>query len=263
MSEAAPSVGGGATIDSGSAASTAGIGTPDQADPIVGRIVAASQAGNPSLLLAELDAAAAVLGLRRCVEEIVMPATRRLSPQLPAAGTAAQHDQVGTEAIRTWLGQRSSAAPPPREAGPILLACAPREPLSVGLEALAVLLRWRRWPCWVLGGRVSTVTLTVAAQASGAAGVIVLSTQGRGFAGAVESLRAVDALGVPVFFVGGAFAAEAVRQQLPGRYLGAHWGTACDLVIDALQAVPTAGSDQPTSGVQPREWDSGHHLPLR
>ena len=71
-----------------------------------------------------------------------------------------------------------------------------------------LLLRFQRWPCRVLGARVSAFTLTVAAQAADAAGVVVMSTESRARPHAVDSLRAVDALGIPVFFAGDAFDTE-------------------------------------------------------
>lgn len=141
---------------------------------------------------------------------------------------------MATEAIRTWLNHRGSFAPPPQEIGPILLACGPRDRDTVGLESLALLLRFHRWPCRVLGARISTFTLTIATQAADAVGVVVMSTESRGLQQAVAALLAVDALGIPVFFAGNAFEPEHSRRQLPGRYLGTRMGGACTQLIDTL-----------------------------
>ena len=108
---------------------------------------------------------------------------------------------------------------------------------------MALLLRFRRWPCQVLGARVSTFTLTIAAQAAAAMGVVVVSTDSRGLQHAIISLRAVDALGVPVFFAGDAFAPGGDRQQLPGHYLGTRLERACALIISSLEPTVLRGSD--------------------
>ena len=143
-----------------------------------------------------------MLGLARCIDEIVMPATRQLRERVATGQLDATQGVMATEAIRTWLNHRGLFAPAPRPIGPILLACGPRDRQLVGLESLALLLRFQRWPCRVLGARVSTFTLTVAAQAADAAGVVVMSTENRARQHAVDSLRAVEAIGIPVFFGG-------------------------------------------------------------
>src|SRR5664279_5312955 len=140
---------------------------------------------------------------------------------------------MASEAIRTWLNHRGSFAPPPQEIGPILLACGPRDRDMVGLESLALLLRFHRWPCRVLGARISTFTLTIAARAADAAGVVVISMESRGLPHAIASLLAVDALGIPVFFAGNAFEPEH-RRQLPRQYLGTRMESACTQLIDTL-----------------------------
>jgi hypothetical protein len=249
VSEAAPSVGGGATIDHPPAGGTTGSGIAAISTPFIGRIVQSSADLDPIGLQAQLDLATSVLGLTRCVDEIVTPAVQALRRLLDAGMRDAAQDRMATEAIRTWLNRRGSLAPPPLEIGPVLLACGPRDPHAVDLETLALLLRFRRRPCWVLGARVSTFTLTIAAQAAGATGVIVLSTETRGLTGAIDSLRAVDALGFPLFYTGSAFEPEPVRRRLPGLYLGNRWGSACDQVIETLdpRGAQAAGSPVPST----------------
>ena len=139
----------------------------------------------------------------------------------------ADQELMATEAMRTWLSLRGSFAPPPLEIGPVLLACGPRDRDTVGLESLALLLRFGRRPCRVLGARVSTFTLTIAAQAAGAVGVVVIATESRGLPQALAAILAVDALGIPVFFAGNAFEPEHRRMHLPGLFLGARMGDAC------------------------------------
>jgi hypothetical protein len=234
LSEAAPSVGGGATIGQSQIAQTAEPDTKAPATQFIHRVLKASHDLDPLGLQAQLDLAVTLLGLARCIDEIVMPAVRHLRRLLATGQRDAAQDLMATEAVRTWLNHRGAFAPSPQEIGPILLACGPRDRQTVGLESLALLLRFQRWPCRVLGARTSTFTLTIAAQAADAMGVVVISTEGRGLQQAIVSLRAVDALGVPVFFGGDAFEPEHGRLQLPGRYLGSGIQGACTLLISTL-----------------------------
>ena len=232
VSEAALSVGGSATTGRSQAAHSVGAEAP--AAPLLRRVLQAAQDLDPVGLQAQLDRAATVLGLARCVDQIVMPGTQELRRLLATGQRDPAQELMATEAVRTWLNHRALFAPPPQEIGPVLLACGPRDRDVIGLESFALLLRHQRWPCRVLGARVPTFTLTIAAQAADAVGVVVISTESRGLPHAVVALRAVDALGIPVFFAGNAFEPEHSRRQLPGRHLGTRMEGACTQLIDAL-----------------------------
>ena len=234
MSEAAPSVGGGAPIGGTEATPAAGEGAEAFAAQLIRRVLKASQDLDPIELQAQLDLATSVFGLARCVDDIVLPATRQLRRLLATGQRGAGQNLMATEAVRTWLNHRGSFAPSPQAIGPIVLACGPRDRNMVDLESLALLLRFRRWPCRVLGARISPFALTIAAQAADATGVVVSSTEVRGRPYAVASLEAVDELDIPVFFAGDAFEPEDSRRQLPGRYLGTSSEGACTLLINTL-----------------------------
>jgi hypothetical protein len=234
LSEAAPSVGGGAPIDQPQPAGTAEVGAEAFAAQLVRRVSQAAQDLDPIELQAQFDLATSVMGLARCVDDIVIPVMRQLRRLLAAGQNDPGQHLMATEAVRTWLNHRGSFAPTPHEMGPILLACGPRDRQMVDLESLALLLRFRRLPCRVLGARVSPFTLTIAVPAADATGVVVSSTDARGRSHAVLSLNAVDALKIPVFFMGDAFDAEDSRRQLPGRYLGTGMQGACALIIDTV-----------------------------
>jgi methylmalonyl-CoA mutase cobalamin-binding subunit len=231
LSEVAPFVGGGATADR---VQTAATDTEAIAAQLVGRVLAASADLDPIALQDKLEVAASFIGLARCIDEIVLPAARELRERVATGQFDATQGITATEAIRTWLNHRGLFAPAPRAIGPILLACGPRDRHQVGLESLALLLRFQRWPCRVLGARTSRFTLTVAAKAADAAGVVVMSGDGRARPQAVDSLRAVDAMDIPVFYGGDAFDTERGRREVPGRYLGAGAATACTLLIESL-----------------------------
>ena len=234
MSELAPSVGGGATTDRSQLSLATGVATETLAAQLIRGIVKASRQLDPLGLQNKLDLALAALGLARCVDEIVMPATRLLRGLLATGHRSADQDLLATEAIRTWLNLQGSYAPAPREHGPILFACGSRETQMVGVESLALLLRFQRRPCQVLGARISTFTLKIAAQAAGAVGVVVTSNDNRGLPRAVVLLRAVDELDIPVFYLGDSFESKSGRAELPGRYLGTSIRGACSSLIDAM-----------------------------
>ncbi len=234
MSDDAPSVGGGATKGQNRVPATAGTGTEAPAGEHICRILQASKDLDPLGLQAQLDQAATLLGLARCVDEIVLPATRQLHQLLATGQRDAAQDLMAAEAVHSWLDHRREFAPPPQEIGPILLACGPRDRDTLVLECLALLLRFQRWPCRVLGARVSTFTLTIAAQAADATGAVVVSTESRNRRQAIVSLTAVHALAIPVFFAGNAFKQQHPRMKLPGRYLGTSIEGACTLLINTL-----------------------------
>jgi len=234
LSEAAQSVGGGAAIGHSQAAHTAVDGVEGLAGQLIRRVLQASQDRDPLDIQVQLDEAAKVLGLAGCLDKIVLPATRQLHQLLTAGQRDGTQDRMATEAVRTWLNHRGAFAPPPQEIGPILLACGPRDRDTIKLESLALLLRFQRWPCRVLGARVPTFNLTVAAQAADASGVVVIANEIRNQRHAIVSVLAVDALGIPVFLGGNAFEAENLPTKLPGRLLGTSLEAACSLLIDTL-----------------------------
>jgi hypothetical protein len=237
LSEAARSVGGGAAIGKSQVAQSAGAGVDASAVQHIRCVLQASKNLDPLRIQAELDLAAKELGLARCVDGIALPAMRQVH-QLVAKGECdVAQDRMAAEAVRTWLNHRAAFAPKPQEIGPILLACGPRDRDTITLESLALLLRFQRWPCRVLGARVPTFTLTIAAQAADATGVVVISTESRNQRQAIVSLRAVDDLGIPVFCAGDAFASELPRPERPWRYLGTSIEGACTLLIESLAPV--------------------------
>ena len=222
LSEAARSVGGGAAIGKNRMAQAAAGGDQASAAQHIRRVLRAAEDLDPLGIQAELDRAAKVLGLARCVDDIVQPAMRQLHQLLATGQYDEAQDRMAAEAVRAWLNHRAAFAPAPQEIGPILLACGPRDRDTIALESLALLLRFQRWPCRVLGARVPTFTLTIAAQAADAAGVVVISTESRNQRQAIVSLQAVDELGIPVFFAGNAFESEHPRTELAGAVSGDH-----------------------------------------
>ncbi len=196
------------------------LGGQGPAQDLIHRILAAAERLDAPSIRARLDEAMAALGLASCIDEVLLPAMRQIGVWWAVGYCDVVQERMATEAVRAWLDRRSAFAPPPTRSRPILLACGPSDLHTIGLESTAVLLRYQGWPCRVLGARTPTVTLATAARATAVAGVVVVSHLATGRLRAIESIRAVDDLDIPVFYAGNAFATPRSRRGVPGRYLG-------------------------------------------
>jgi methylmalonyl-CoA mutase cobalamin-binding subunit len=201
---------------------------------LIHQILAGAERLDAASIRALLDEATATLGLAACIDDVLLPATGQIGVWLAVGHCDVVHERMATEAVRTWLDRRSALAPAPTRPRLILLACGPSDPYTIGLESTALLLRYLGWPCRVLGARTPTVTLTAAARVTAVAGVIVVSDQASGRLRAVESIRAIDDLGIEVFYAGKAFSAPGSRRAVPGRHLGVGIADACRQLTQAL-----------------------------
>lgn len=191
-----------------------------------------------------LDQAAAALGPAVCVDGVLLPTMRQVGIWWEVGYCDIARERISTEAVRGWLDKRMAFAPTPTRPHPILLACGPNDWHTIGAECLAMLLRFQGWPCRLLGPRVPTPRLSAAVQTSDAAAVVVVSQLATGRRAAVNSIRAVHQLPLPVFYAGSAFSTERSRRGVPGTYLGISIKDACDQVVSALTTaatLPTAG----------------------
>lgn len=209
-------------------------GHVDSGGDLVERILDASRQYDPLAVRTALDDTYATLGLARCIDEVIMPAMRQVGIWWAEGSCEIDQERMTTEAIRAWLEYRAAFAPAPATNHPILLACGPRDRHTIGLEALAVMLRFQSWPCRVLGSRISTSTLITAVAATNAAAVIVVSHFATGWNHAAASIRAVDDHGIQVFYAGHTFFPGENRADLPGLYLGDRMEDACELVVHTL-----------------------------
>lgn len=129
-----------------------------------------------------LDAAVAGHGLVGAWEAVMAPTLRAVGRQWAKAGAGERYVEV--EHLLSWhisTALRTAAAgasPPPREGGPVLLACAPDELHTLPLEAAAAGLALRGLPIRVLGAAVPAAALLEAGRRLGPAAVLLWS-QGR------------------------------------------------------------------------------------
>jgi DNA-binding transcriptional MerR regulator/methylmalonyl-CoA mutase cobalamin-binding subunit len=210
-------------------------------------ILDAAERLDAAAVRARLDEATATLGLAACVADVLLPAMRQVGVWWAAGHCDVVQEQMATEAVRAWIDRRSAFAPAPTRPRPLLLACGPSDLHTIGLESIALLLRYQGWPCRVLGARTSTVTIAAAARATAVAGVVVVSHLATGRLRAVESIRTVHELGIEVFYAGNAFTSPRSRRGVPGAYLGADINDACALLTDTLtSAEPGPALHRPT-----------------
>lgn len=199
----------------------------------IAQILAQAQQLDGPALDRSFDAAAQVLGVGRSIDEVLLPAMRQVGAWSETACGSAP-EKVLTGAVRGWVGRRTVYAPPPRVCRPVLLACGPGDEHTLGMQALALLLRLARWPCQILGPRIATTTLLAAATGKSAAGVVVVSQLASARRQAVASMHAVHRQHIALFYAGNAFAGIRARRGLPGMYLGTDLQVACALIDGAL-----------------------------
>jgi DNA-binding transcriptional MerR regulator/methylmalonyl-CoA mutase cobalamin-binding subunit len=220
------------------------LGEQGPAQVLIRQILEATEKLDAATIRARLDDALTQLGLAACIDDVLLPAMRQVGVWWAAGHCDVVQERMATEAVRAWLDRRAALAPAPTRTRPILLACGPSDLHTIGLEATAVVLRHDGWPCRVLGARTSTVTLATAARATPVAAVVVVSHLATGRLRAIESIRAVHDLDIPVFYAGNAFTSPRSRRGVPGHYLGVGIESACAQLTSAL-ASDDAG-DPPT-----------------
>lgn len=204
------------------------------ASEFVDDILAASERSDPVAVREHLTRAQGTLGLAACLDDVLLPAMRQVGLWWQTGRCDVEQEHLATEASRAWLETLSAYAPPPARPTPIVLACGPTDLHTIGLEALATLLRYRQWTVRLLGARTSVPALETAIHATGAGAVVIVSHLNSGRARAIQSLHAANVLGVEVFYAGNAFTSARSRRNLPGAYLGARLQDACKLIDDAL-----------------------------
>lgn len=198
------------------------------------QMLACSQRLDPPALRDVLDQARDELGLAAAIDDVLLPGMRRLGQWWQAGRCDIAQEHLTTEAARGWLSRETATAPAPWRAGPVVLACGPRDLHTLGVEALATLLAHRGHHCRVLGARTPARTLVSAVTATSATAAIVVShlpTQRRP---AVEAIRAAAATGCPLFYAGNAFLFPRARTGVPGTYLGDNLALAADVIDHAV-----------------------------
>ncbi len=204
------------------------------ASEFVNDVLDAAERSDAVAVRAHLSRAQDALGLATCLDDVLLPAMRQVGLWWQTGRCDVEQEHLATEASRAWLETLSAYAPAPARATPIVLACGPTDLHTIGLEALATLLRYRQWTVRLLGAKTSVPALETAIKATGAGAAVIVSHLNSGRARAVQALHAVNVLGIRVFYAGNAFTSARSRRNLPGIYLGTRLQDACDLIDGAL-----------------------------
>lgn len=198
------------------------------------RFLEASEQLDPPGVRAVLDDAFERLGLAATVDDILMPALRRIGDLWQEGRCDVGQEHLTSEAVRGWLARITTLAPAPAVPGTVLLACGPRDHHTLGLEAIAALVAYDGIGCRMLGARTPERTLATALAATDAAAVVVVSHLPTHRRAAVGSLQGVAGAGCPVFYAGNAFWFPDARTGVPGTYLGGTLSVAAQTVRGAV-----------------------------
>lgn len=209
--------------------------TAGPAADFIDEILLAATRSDPRAVQEQLTLANTVLGLARCLDDVLMPAMQQIGQWWATGRCDVDQEHLTTEATRAWLETLTASAPPPADSAPIVLACGPSDLHTIGLEALATLLRYDRHACRVLGARTPVEAVVTALHASSADAVVLVSHLSNGRARAIESIRAANLAGALVFYAGNAFTTPRSRRNLPGTYLGTRLEQATHLIDDQLR----------------------------
>ena len=186
---------------------------------------------DPDGVRGALDVATEIVGVERAIIEVALPGMREMGDLWRSGRCDVANEHLATQAVRGWFARLGALTPPPYRPRPLVLACAPTELHTIGLEAIAVMLGRRGWACNVLGAMTPPGSLLATLTATRGAGAIVTAQRSIGRRGAIEALRAAGQMpGVRLFYGGNAFATVRARDGVPGIYLGTDLRAAVDIV---------------------------------
>jgi methanogenic corrinoid protein MtbC1 len=151
------------------------------------------------------------------------------------------------------------AVPPPSRPGRILAACPPEEQHVIGLLLLTLLLRRRGWEVVYLGANVPAERLETTVAATRPQLAILAAQQLHTAATLLEVAHVVQRAGVPPAYGGLIFnALPAVRERIPGHFLGEQLDAACQAVESLLLAPRPVPAARPAPEACHQAWS--HYL---
>ena len=211
------------------------LGASGVAADLVRQILTAAAQLDEGAITRAIELGAATLGAGASIDQVVLPALRQVGDWNRRQACDTRQEQLVVATVRVWF-HRSSTQPvaPTINSAPVVLGCGPGDLHTIGLEALAMLLRRQGWPCKILGGGTPTARLNSFAAAGTAAAVVITSQLVSGRRQAAASVQIAHHHRIPVFYAGNAFNRPATRRQLPGIYLGTNIEHAAATITAAL-----------------------------
>lgn len=219
-------------IDAGVPARVAALSLGDT-DPRLGGFLSAAARFDTFAMDRQLESLAKTEGLETAVTKLLMPAMAMIGELWRSGDLDVSHEHLATQAVRSWMGRRAARAASASNAaaGPAaVLAAAPDEHHTLGIEALALLLSIRGWRCRVLGSQTPAASLQTAVERLAPDAAVVSAQMSVNRAGAVRSLHRLGELGCSAYFGGRAFAAVSSRRGVLGTYLGDDLSAAADWI---------------------------------
>ncbi|MFL6287399.1 MAG: MerR family transcriptional regulator [Actinomycetes bacterium] len=170
-------------------------------DAAVRGLVRAAQALDAQTIDRTVAAALQSHGVLWTWDCLLAPALIAIGDKWGAGGVGVDVEHLFADAVVRALCTVTAAVPKPRNARPVLLACAPEEMHSLPLHALAAALSERGIDVRVLGARVPPDALAAAVRRAGASAVFVWAHAANTVS--VEQLAAVPPIRPPVALVVG------------------------------------------------------------
>ncbi|HEV2757218.1 MAG TPA: MerR family transcriptional regulator [Actinomycetota bacterium] len=197
----------------------------------VDAIVAGAVALDPARVRTALLEAERDLGVMRAVEDVAVIALREIGDLWEVGTCDVAGEHLGTGEIRRWFSEVAARDGGDLPGDPVVLACAPEELHTGGLEAFRVLLIHRGVPALMLGALTppdSFVRTVVDVRARGA---VMLCHRPQARRGSLTTLRLLTRIrGLDVFYAGNGFASARGRRSVPGTYLGTDLAAAAGVV---------------------------------
>jgi methanogenic corrinoid protein MtbC1 len=160
-------------------------------------------------------------------DALIVPMLTAVGERWEATGNGVDVEHLASESILGALRSVGIAAPQPRNARPVLLACAPEELHTLPLGALSAALAERGIDARVLGARVPPEALTAAVRRGGASAVFLWAH--RTSLADPEQVEAIPAMRPPVSIVVGGPGWEGAAPER------ATWVSSLSEAVTALQ----------------------------
>lgn len=209
--------------------------SPDGGRELLQQVIDSAMRLDSDGIRSALDRSAERLGVEVTIRDVVFLAMREIGTRWKTGTCDVEQEHLATGSVRAWLARQAALAPPPFRGDPIVLACSPKDLHTIGIEAFAVILSRRGWPCRVLGAITPVESLLATVRAVRAVAAVVTAQRSVTRRAAIESLAAVDAVpGVRAFYAGDAFLAASARRDVPGTYLGEDVVEAAEVLDRAL-----------------------------
>lgn len=188
---------------------------------VVDGLVNAALALDARVLQHELARVADAATPEVAVERALLPSLRAVGLRWAHGSCDVASEHLLTTEVRSWLATHLARARGGGAPESVVLAAAPGELHTVGLEAFALLIARAGLGVVVLGASTPEASLARAVAAVRPRAVVVTSQHPLTRGAAVASIAAVDALCIaPAFFAGDGFATSAARRGVRGTYLG-------------------------------------------